>query len=111
DRSAGPDTMIANVMYVSPGFFETLRIPLRAGRAFASTDSAGQPAVAVVNDAFVRFLANGEDPVGRHLDMGGVDWQIVGVVGDMRTRSSGVSPAGMTHGPLVAPPIVFIAAA
>jgi predicted permease len=107
-----PDRLpLANFMYVTPGFFQTLRIPQRLGRAFTADDRGGQPPVVVVNDAFVRHLADGSNPVGRRLRLGGEEWQIVGVVGDVRTRSSGISVPGMVRGPLETPPIVFLPAA
>ncbi len=105
------DQIIANLMYVTPGFFETLRIPLRSGRGFAGTDREGQPPVVVVNDAFVRFIAGSENPMGRSLTWGDRDWQIVGIAGDVQMRNSGVSHPGMIHGPIETPPIVFFPAA
>ena len=43
-----------NVTYVTPGYFETLRVPLRRGRAFADTDVGAATPVIIVNEAFVR---------------------------------------------------------
>ena len=40
---------------VTPGFFETLRIPLLQGRRIEDADRAGAPAVVVVNESFVRW--------------------------------------------------------
>jgi predicted permease len=79
---------------VSPGYFRAMRIPLRAGRAFAEADLAGGTAV-VVNEAFVRAFWRGQNPVGRTLTLhkaaqGRPDFgdpfpgTVVGVVGDVR---------------------------
>lgn len=111
DRPDDENVRVSNFMYVTPAFFDTLRVPLRSGRAFTAADRAGQTPVVVVNDAFVRFLAEGDNPIGRHLHRDNVDWQIVGVVGDVQTRNSGLSYAGMVRGPLEAQPIVFFPAA
>jgi putative ABC transport system permease protein len=72
---------------ISPGYFETLGIPLVRGRLFTSRDRAGQPAVSVVNQAFVRrFLPLEGDPIGHGLRRSPqAPWiTIVGVVNDIR---------------------------
>ena len=80
----------------TPGWFETMGIPLRAGRDFEASDRVGGPAVAVVNDAFVRRYLQGQQPLGSSVRLGfdplGFDaaigagqrarFEIVGVVGD-----------------------------
>jgi predicted permease len=77
-----------NVLFntVSPGYFETMRIPVTAGRVFAASDRAGTPAVAVVSDALAQRLWPGADAVGRHLRHGGLDREVVGVVHDVKAR-------------------------
>jgi putative ABC transport system permease protein len=81
DRDADTDKQA-----VSPGYFETLGIPLLRGRVLTENDRDGQPQVAVVNQAFVRQLLPGIDPIGRRVRMGpGNPWMtIVGVVNDVR---------------------------
>jgi putative ABC transport system permease protein len=60
-----------DIRMVSPGFFSALQVPLRRGRAFATTDGPSSPAVAVVDDEFVkRFYGAGVDPVGKRLWFG-----------------------------------------
>lgn len=77
--------------YVSSGFFELLAIPLRAGRAFAPTDTATSPAVVIVNEAFAAAYFGREPAVGRSIRLAFGDdspaMTIVGVVGDMRNGS------------------------
>jgi predicted permease len=54
--------------WVSPGFFQTLEIPLLKGRDFNLHDTESSPMVAVVNEAFVRnFLPSG-DPLGQTIE-------------------------------------------
>lgn len=68
---------------VSEGFLETMGIPLLAGRTLAATDQAGQPYVAVVNQAFVRQVLETTAPIGHkfHLNaLTGPTWEVVGVV-------------------------------
>jgi putative ABC transport system permease protein len=77
----------ANHRVVTPGYFESLGIPLRRGRDFTDRDTAGSPMVAVVDEAFARRHFPGEDPIGRGIDIGnGTDgfYEIVGVVGEVR---------------------------
>ena len=71
----------AELRYVSPGYFEALRIPLRRGRLFADRDTPGVPVVIVINEALARRYFPNQDPVGQRTDRG----VIVGVVGDVRT--------------------------
>jgi putative ABC transport system permease protein len=52
--------------YVSAGYFHTLEIPILAGRDFDSNDTASSPAVAIVNQTFIKKFMNGaEDAVGK----------------------------------------------
>jgi len=50
--------------WVSPGYFQTLKTPLLAGRDFDERDTATSPKVAIVNQAFARAMAHGANPVG-----------------------------------------------
>jgi putative ABC transport system permease protein len=81
--AAGMNTL-ADVNFVSPGYFSTMGLHLLHGRLLDDgLDGHGSQDV-VVNQAFVRrFMKTGEDPVGRKINgLGGM--QIVGVVSDMR---------------------------
>jgi predicted permease len=84
----------ANRHLVSPGYFKTLGIPIRAGRDFDERDSARVPHVAIINETFARQHFPGEDPVGRTLitGMGQLPSQIVGVVADVRSTSLQTPP-------------------
>ena len=69
----------------TPGWFETMGIPLRSGRDFEASDRGGGRLVAIVNEAFVRRFLPGEPPIGqsvRHSFDPGTRYEIVGVVGD-----------------------------
>jgi putative ABC transport system permease protein len=72
---------------VTPHFFESMRIPLLAGRDFTPTDTKQSPNVAVVNEVFARLFFPGEDPLGHRLNLQGQfrdPLVIVGVVGNVR---------------------------
>jgi predicted permease len=84
----------ANRHLVSPGYFATLGIPIRAGRDFDTRDSARVPHVVIINEAFARRHFPGEDPIGRTLitGMGQLPSQIVGVVADVRSTGLNTPP-------------------
>jgi predicted permease len=71
---------------VSPRYFSTLGIPLRAGRDFDERDNARVPHVVIINDRFARRHFPGEDPIGRTLITGMAQRpaRVVGVVADVR---------------------------
>jgi predicted permease len=74
-------------IYVTPGYFEALRIPVVSGRAITETDRPGTEGVAVINEAFARRFLKGQEAVGSHLKMGNDVARIVGVVGDTQQHS------------------------
>ena len=77
----------ANFVTVTPAYFDTMQIPLKAGRRFTERDTNDAPKVMIVNETMARQLWPGENPVGRKIWV----WydekfsrEIVGVVGDTR---------------------------
>ena len=69
----------------TPGWFETMNIPLRVGRDFSDRDRVGSPPVAIVNEAFVRRYLSGQQPIGQTLRVdsaAGPRYEIVGVAAD-----------------------------
>ncbi len=78
----------ANLTRVTPGYFETMGIPRVAGRDFGGETASGAK-TAVVNRAFVERVFGGKNPIGRQVTGGGVTYQIVGVVGNVKTTSLG----------------------
>jgi predicted permease len=79
---------IVDLFMATPGYFETLGIPRVIGRDFAQESAAGQK-VGIVNQAFVTQLFHGENPIGQHVNGAGVDYQIIGVVGNIKSRTIG----------------------
>lgn len=84
----------ANRHLVSPKYFATLGIPVRAGRDFDERDSARVPHVVIVNETFARRHFPGQDPIGQTLitGMGQMPSQIVGVVADVRSTGLNTPP-------------------
>jgi predicted permease len=83
DRS---DFIFTTATYVTPGYFETLRLPVLRGRSLEGTDRATSAKVVVVNDAFARRYFKDRGAVGEHVFMSGETRQIVGVVADVQQR-------------------------
>ncbi len=71
------------VMYnpVTPRYFETLRIPLQAGRGFTDSDSEKAPRVAIVNQTMAKKFWPKEDPVGKRFSLKGTAGPFIEVVG------------------------------
>ena len=84
----------ANRHLVSPGYFQTLGIPLRSGREFDTRDSSRVPHTVVINETFARRHFPGVDPMGRTLitGMGQLPSQVVGVVADVRGTDLSTPP-------------------
>jgi putative ABC transport system permease protein len=65
-----PQRPIIDIEAVSPQWFETMCVPLRAGRMFSSADSADTQPVAIVNENFARRFWPGQNPVGKGIVIG-----------------------------------------
>jgi len=89
---------------MTPDYFQTMGIPVVAGRGFTSGDREGSPLVTVVNEAMVRRFWPGENPLGRRIrstDAAGDSvWvTVVGVIADVRIRLN-MDPLATYHLPL-----------
>jgi predicted permease len=78
-KDAGQHDM-TDELYVTPGYFEALQIPVLIGRSFTEGDGPNTQHVAIVNQTFARKFFHGANPVGHYLDK---DTRIVGVVEDV----------------------------
>jgi predicted permease len=85
--STGSDPGVELYM-VTSGYFETMGIPRITGRDFAQ-EAASAPKVAIVNQAFVERIFGGENPVGRRVTGGGVTYEVIGVVKNIKSRFLG----------------------
>jgi predicted permease len=72
------------VRMVDAGYFTTMGIPLRSGRAFSTSDVPGSEPVAIVNETLASALWPGRDPIGRMMVAGGTPRRVIGVVGSVR---------------------------
>jgi putative ABC transport system permease protein len=79
---------------VSPGYFETMGIPLRSGRLLDAHDVADAPLAVLISESLAKHKFAGQDPVGQHVHVGPTDgprYTIVGVVGDVKQASLAVT--------------------
>jgi putative ABC transport system permease protein len=85
---SGESYPTASWRVVTPGYFQTLGIPLERGRLFGVEDRAGAPGVVLVDSRLARRLWPAQDPVGKHLllpDRPEAGWlTVVGVVGAVK---------------------------
>jgi predicted permease len=86
--NSGKNDPLANLTRVTPGYFETMGIPRLAGRDFGG-EKASSAKTAIVNRAFVARVFGGENPIGQQVTGGGVTYQIVGVVANVKTTTLG----------------------
>ncbi len=78
------DRQMTALTFVAPRYFETLGIPLIAGRDFSFRD-AGRPRVAIVNQAMARHYFPGVNPIGKHVAADNDQpYEIVALVGDAK---------------------------
>jgi putative ABC transport system permease protein len=85
---------------VSPGFTETMGIPLRAGRVLDPRDQAGAPLAVVISASLARHKFSAADPLGQRLHIGPLNgplYTIVGVVGDVKQQSLALSESDAVY--------------
>jgi predicted permease len=76
--------------WVSPGYFQTMGIPMVAGRDFNDRDTTTSPKVAVVNETFARKYLSGESPIGKTIRTNAEpgypasEYEIVGLIKDTK---------------------------
>ena len=77
---------VAFLRYVTPGFFQTLGIPILQGRDVRDADHLDGPPVAIVSASFVTQFLPGQQALGRRFDFAAANREIVGVVADVKMR-------------------------
>jgi predicted permease len=75
----------------SRGYFQALHIPLRAGRLFEAHDATG-PGVVIISEAVAHRFFAGEKAIGRRVNLGDMEAEIVGIVGNIRRASLADDP-------------------
>lgn len=93
----------ADMIFVTPGYFETLEIPFIAGRGIRDSDNASSQPVAVVNENFARSFLGGMDVIGRHFKQGKTNIEVIGVVGNV-VQTPGLADSA----PITSEPTAYI---
>jgi putative ABC transport system permease protein len=102
----GSQLPVATNTLVMPGFFETMRTPLRAGRLFDANDAIGSPGVVIINETMARKYYGSVNPVGRQFKRGPADSpvplkQIVGVVANVKHHTLDEDPLPAVYEPVL----------
>ncbi len=99
--------------FVSPGYFEALRIPILRGRAFTPSDDAGAPGVAIINETMARRFWPDGDPLGERLLIGrslrpeyrdDPVRQIIAIAADVRDQALNKPPRPAMYVPIAQVP-------
>jgi putative ABC transport system permease protein len=85
---------------VSPGYFQTLGIPVISGRTFTDYDTFESPRVVVVSQAMARKYWPGTSPLGKQFRFGRTRAEVVGIVGDVRQRDPARAPDSLFYVPM-----------
>jgi putative ABC transport system permease protein len=102
EPAPGETAYNADYLMVTPELFQTLRVPLRRGRAISPGDDASAPLVAVINETAARIYWRGEDPLGRRIRYYGDEtpWiTVVGIVADIRSSRLELEPRPAVYVP------------
>jgi putative ABC transport system permease protein len=88
---------------VSSDYFETLKIPLPRGRAFAEADRENSPHVVIVNQAFADQFFPGQDALGKNITQGRLGQtelkEIVGIAGNVRQQGLRIAATPTIYAP------------
>jgi predicted permease len=89
------------VSLISPGYFETMQVPVMLGRAFDDRDLSSKRSVMIVNETFARHYFGTANAVGRQVGLapGASDIEIVGVVKDGKYTGLREQPVRMVYVP------------
>ncbi len=92
--------ILARLRIVTPGYIETMRIPILRGRTIQETDRRGAAKVMVISEALARTAFPGADPIGKRISCceagpdGKSDFKtVVGVARDVHSRGLGEAPS------------------
>ncbi len=91
---------------ITPGYFETLRIPILQGRTFDTRDDESRTPVCIISETAARRWFPGESPIGKKIRAGGNQSfdsspfrEVVGVAGDVAQYGLGLTPTPQIYMP------------
>jgi putative ABC transport system permease protein len=103
-REEAKDWPEISIRRVGPGYFRTLDLPLVRGRLFADGDDAAAPPVLLVNEEAARHFFAGREPLGQKVFFWGIEWNVVGIVGNERFHGLAETAPPAVYAPLAQAP-------
>ena len=100
---------LADVRIVAPGYFETMRVELIAGRFLDERDAQDRPRTSVINETMARLYFPDRSPLGQIIQNPHGRSEVVGVVGDVRTQGLDRAPKKQVYLPLKQSPTAGMA--
>jgi predicted permease len=99
DRFGDEHQIRVNRNYVTPEYFETVRMPLVAGRNFDERDRPGTPGVLIINETFAKRVWPGRNAVGQRLLLGisRYPFEVIGVARDAKYRRIGEEQSAFAY--------------
>jgi putative ABC transport system permease protein len=103
-RAPGTVQPTASFNFITPEYFQTLRIRLLRGRGFEARDGVSGPSVIVINETLAKQYFPDQDPLGQQLSLesgpnAGPLGEIVGVVSDVMQGTVGAPPTAQFYVP------------
>ncbi len=89
--------------HIGPGYVRGIGAHLRSGRDLTDHDAGGAPRVALVNETFASFYFKGASAIGRHLYLGPLTYEIVGVLADTKDHDLRGEPVRRMYFPYLQP--------
>ena len=96
-KPASQNEMKASLFYFTqPDYLKVMKTPLKRGRFLTESDGEGSPAVMVIDDQFAKLYFAGQDPIGKHVNLGilNMSAEVVGVVGHVKQWGLDNDPPG-----------------
>ena len=107
EKSGADVAPSADYRDISPGYFQTMRIPLLQGRSFLESDEAKHPQVVVIDQTLAREYFGAENPLGKHVVLpygSHVPREVIGVVGAVHDSSLSGAPDATIYFPYMQGP-------
>ena len=99
-RPADRDYIPWDFTLVGPGYFQTLGVPLLRGRDFTRQDGPETPRVMIVDELMAQRFWAGQDPIGKHVNVGGGPREVIGVVKAVKFRNIREKPQPLSFWPI-----------
>lgn len=94
------EEVVISYNLVGPRYFETMKMALVSGREFTAADSRTAQKVLVINETMANRYWSDRDPIGARVEIGGDDYQVVGIAKDIKYRQIGEPPSPYMYLPL-----------